>query len=55
MRNKGDLCWCVEISSFCVVNAINSIDKHSLREVELLNLHRHEEFEEKVSKYIVQV
>ena len=26
--------WCVEISSFCVINSINSIDKHSLREVE---------------------
>ena len=25
---------CVEISSFCIINAINSIDKHSLREVE---------------------
>ena len=34
MRNGGDQCWCVEISSFCVMNAINSIDKHSLREVE---------------------
>ena len=24
---------CVEISSFCMINAINSIDKHSLREI----------------------
>ena len=24
----------VEISRFCVINAINSTDKHSLREVE---------------------
>ena len=34
MRNGGDLCWCFEISSFCVINVISSIDKHSLREVE---------------------
>ena len=32
-RNGGDLYWGVEISSFCAINAINSIDKHSLREV----------------------
>ena len=55
MRNGGDYFSGVEISSFCVINAINSIDKHSLPEAELLNLHRHEEFAGKVSKYIVQI
>ena len=34
MRSGGDQCWCVEIPSFCVINAMNSIDKHSLRDVE---------------------
>ena len=34
MSNGDEQCWCVEMSSFCVINAINSIDEHSLREVE---------------------
>ena len=34
MRNGCNQSWGIEISSFCVINAINSIDKHSLREVE---------------------
>ena len=47
------------MSSFCVINAINSIDKHSLREVEceiyvLLNL-QSALHEEKAAKYIVQI
>ena len=27
MRSGGDLFWCVEILIFCVIKAINSIDK----------------------------
>ena len=41
-----------------MINAISSIDKHSLREVELKFMFTEftqEEFEEKVSKYIVQI
>ena len=34
MRSGDEQCWCVEMSSFCVINAINSIDEHSVREVE---------------------
>ena len=34
-RSGGDLCWCMEIVRFCVINAMKPIDKHSfLRKVD---------------------